>query len=165
MKSLCFFYCSIFFFAELSFCIREETSPGEQGKFKDSLVGAMLLKPFDSHPQLFKAKCIKNCNPAVFKMLINSEIECLRLKIPNTYNRSPYGLLPIPCRATHICRVILGDPWPGAVSRGDKMFVVKVYCKITVNFHHDHFIDPTNCPSLVPRAFPLKNGWGAPPLF
>ena len=39
-------------------------------------------------------------------------------------------------------RGILGDP--GAVSRVDKMFVVKVYCKI-VNFHHEHFIDPTNC--------------------
>ena len=44
---------------------------------------------------------------------------------------------------------ILGDP--GAVSRVDKMFVVQVYCKIarrdlTVNFHHEHFIDPTNCP-------------------
>ena len=39
----------------------------------------------------------------------------------------------------------------GAVSRVDKMSVVKVYCKIarldlTVNFHHGHFIDPTNCP-------------------
>ena len=45
---------------------------------------------------------------------------------------------------SHLC--ILGDP--GAVSRVDKMFVVKVYCKIdlTVNFHHEHFIDPTNCP-------------------
>ena len=63
---------------------------------------------------------------------------------------------------------ILGDP--GAVSRVDKMFVMKVYCKIetspwaltltepvpeafelpasdlTVNFYHEHFIDPTNCP-------------------
>ena len=38
---------------------------------------------------------------------------------------------------------ILGDP--GAVSRVDKMFVVKVYC-LTVNFHHEHLIDPTNCP-------------------
>ena len=41
----------------------------------------------------------------------------------------------------HTCPVlspkfILGDP--GAVSRVDKMFVV--------NFHHEHFIDPTNCP-------------------
>ena len=33
---------------------------------------------------------------------------------------------------------ILGDP--GAVSRVDKMFVVKV------NFHHERFIDATNCP-------------------
>ena len=34
-----------------------------------------------------------------------------------------------------------------AVSRVDKMFVVKVSCKIdlTGNFHHEHFIDPTNC--------------------
>ena len=45
---------------------------------------------------------------------------------------------------------ILGDP--EAVSRVDKMFVVKVYCKIEtrldlkVNFHHEHFIYPTNCP-------------------
>ena len=41
---------------------------------------------------------------------------------------------------------ILEDP--GAVSRVDKMFVVKVYCKIdlTVNFHHEYFIDPTNRP-------------------
>ena len=34
--------------------------------------------------------------------------------------------------------LILGDP--GAVSRVDKMF------DLTVNFHHEHFIDPTNCP-------------------
>ena len=41
---------------------------------------------------------------------------------------------------------ILGDK--GAVSRVDKMFVVKVFCKIdlTENFHHEHFIGPTNCP-------------------
>ena len=41
---------------------------------------------------------------------------------------------------------IHGDP--GAVSRVDKMFVVKVYCRLdlTVNFHHEHFIDPTDCP-------------------
>ena len=41
---------------------------------------------------------------------------------------------------------ILGDP--GAVSRVDKMFLVKVFCKIdlTENFHHEHFIDPTNRP-------------------
>ena len=37
---------------------------------------------------------------------------------------------------------ILGDP--GAVSRVDEIFVVKVYSKIetsdlTVNFHHEHF--------------------------
>ena len=39
---------------------------------------------------------------------------------------------------------IFGDP--GAVSRVDKMFVAKVYClDLTVNFHHKHFIDPTNC--------------------
>ena len=42
--------------------------------------------------------------------------------------------------------IILGHP--GAVSRADKMFEVKVYRKIDllVNFHHEHFIDPTNCP-------------------
>ena len=50
--------------------------------------------------------------------------------------------------SSHI--IILGDP--GAVSRVDKMFVAKVYCKVetrldlTVNFRHEHFIDPTNCP-------------------
>ena len=65
----------------------------------------------------------------------------------------------------HVYR-ILGDP--RAVSRVEKMFVVKVYCKVetspiiemsfyypwcpgarldlTVNFRHEHFIDPTNCP-------------------
>ena len=53
------------------------------------------------------------------------------------------------CRRIYwpVCETaILGDP--GAVSRVDKMFVVKVYCKIdlTVNFHHEHFIDPTNYP-------------------
>ena len=44
------------------------------------------------------------------------------------------------------CPTILGDP--GAVRRVDKMFVAKVYSKIdlTVNFHHEHFIDSTNCP-------------------
>ena len=47
-------------------------------------------------------------------------------------------------------RAILGDP--GAVSRVDKMFVVKVFCPIearldlTENFDHEHFIDPTSCP-------------------
>ena len=47
---------------------------------------------------------------------------------------------------TSITLFILGDP--GVVSRVDKMFVVKVYRKIDlpVNFHHEHFIDPTNCP-------------------
>ena len=46
----------------------------------------------------------------------------------------------------HKSQPILGDP--GAVSRDDTMFVVKVYCKIdlTVNFHHGHCIVPTNCP-------------------
>ena len=36
----------------------------------------------------------------------------------------------------------------GAVSRVDKMFGVKGYCRLdlTVNFHPEHFIDPTNCP-------------------
>ena len=56
---------------------------------------------------------------------------------------------------------ILGDP--GAVSRVDKMFVVKVYCKIdlTVNFHNEHFIDPTNCPWVSEDtvvALTAKNG-------
>ena len=45
---------------------------------------------------------------------------------------------------------IPGDP--RAVTRVDKMSMVKVYCKIetsarvdlTVNFHHGHFIDPAN---------------------
>ena len=40
---------------------------------------------------------------------------------------------------------ILGDP--GAVSRVDKMFVVKVY------FHYKHFIDPTNCPWVSEDGF------------
>ena len=46
--------------------------------------------------------------------------------------------------------IILGDP--GAVSWVDKMFVAKAYCNVetsldlTVNFRHEHFIDPTNCP-------------------
>ena len=43
---------------------------------------------------------------------------------------------------------ILGDQ--GAVSRVDKMFVVNrragARLDLTVNFHHEHFIDPTNCP-------------------
>ena len=66
---------------------------GGQGKFKGSLVGAVLLRPFDSDPQLFKAKCIKNCNP-VFKTL-NSEIECffLRLKIPKTSQKPITGAI------------------------------------------------------------------------
>ena len=42
--------------------------------------------------------------------------------------------------------LILGDP--GAVSRVDKMLVVKAYCKIdlTVNFHHKHFMDRLTAP-------------------
>ena len=36
-------------FAKLSLCIREETSWGG-GRFKGSLVEAVLLKPFDSDP-------------------------------------------------------------------------------------------------------------------
>ena len=36
--------------------------------------------------------------------------------------------------------VILGDP--GAVNRVDNMIVV------TVNFHHEHFIDPINYPRV-----------------
>ena len=47
---------------------------------------------------------------------------------------------------TDYSQTILGDP--GAVSRDDRMFVVKVYCKIdlTENFHHKHSIVPTSCP-------------------
>ena len=54
--------------------------------------------------------------------------------------------------------LILGDP--EAVSWVDKMFVVKVYCKIdlTVNFHHEHFIDPTNCPWVSEDAIVDLNG-------
>ena len=38
-------------FAELSLCIREETSPGEGGRiFTGKLIRAVLLKPFDSDP-------------------------------------------------------------------------------------------------------------------
>ena len=62
-------------------------------------------------------------------------------------------------RATCSVLPILGDP--GAVSRVDKMFVVKVYCKIdlTVNFHHEHFIDPTNCPWVSEDEFyPARTG-------
>ena len=31
---------------------------------------------------------------------------------------------------------------------------MKVYCKIdlTVNFHHEHFIDPTDCPCVSEDA-------------
>ena len=64
--------------------------------------------------------------------------------------------------------LVLGDP--GAVSRVDKMSVVKVYCKIetsgacldlTVNFHHGHFIDPTNCPWVSEDGFgPSKGTYG-----
>ena len=43
---------------------------------------------------------------------------------------------------------ILGDP--GAVTWVDKMFVVNrragARLDLTVNSHHEHFIDPTNCP-------------------
>ena len=54
--------------------------------------------------------------------------------------------------------LILGDP--GAVSRVDKMFVVKAYCNIdlTVNFHHKHFIDPTNQPWVSEDAIVDLNG-------
>ena len=54
--------------------------------------------------------------------------------------------------------LILGDP--GAVSRVDKMFVVKAYCKIdlTVNFHDKHFIDPTNRPWVSEDAIVDLNG-------
>ena len=40
---------------------------------------------------------------------------------------------------------ILRDP--GAVSRVDKMNRrAGARLDLTVNFHHEHFIDPTNCP-------------------
>ena len=41
------------------------------------------------------------------------------------------------------------------------MFVVKVYCKIefTVNFHHEHFIDPTNCPWVSEDGCSSKANW------
>ena len=41
------------------------------------------------------------------------------------------------------------------------MFVVKVYCKIeTVNFHYEHFIDPTNCPWVSEDATNRDNRTG-----
>ena len=43
--------------------------------------------------------------------------------------------------------IILGDP--GAVSRVDYMFVV------TANFHHEHEIDPTNCPWVSEDGVPF----------
>ena len=57
------------------------------------------------------------------------------------------------------CPTILGDP--GAVRRVDKMFVAKVYCKIdlTVNFHHEHFIDSTNCPWVSEDDVHLDSLW------
>ena len=59
---------------------------------------------------------------------------------------------------------ILGDP--GAVSRVDKMFVVKVYCKIdlTVNFHHEHFIDSTNCPWVSEDVMGFTLGFSVPSI-
>ena len=41
-----------------------------------------------------------------------------------------------------------------------KMFVVKAYCNIdlTVNFHHKHFIDPTNHPWVSEDAIVDLNG-------
>ena len=58
---------------------------------------------------------------------------------------TPLLRLPVCWKCTLLIS-ILGDP--GAVSRVDKMFVVKVYWKIdlTVNFHLEHFIGSTNCP-------------------
>ena len=57
------------------------------------------------------------------------------------------------------CPTILGDP--GAVRRVDKMFVAKVYSKIdlTVNFHHEHFIDSTNCPWVSEDDVHLDSLW------
>ena len=45
-----------------------------------------------------------------------------------------------------LARSILGGS--GAASWDDRMFVVKVFCKIDLraNFHHKHSIVPTNCP-------------------
>ena len=45
------------------------------------------------------------------------------------------------------CHIVLYPRRP----RGSFLFSVKVFCKIetsdlTENFHHEHFIDPTNCP-------------------
>ena len=92
---------------------------------------------------------------------------------------------PIKLKIRETC--ILGDP--GAVSRVDKMFVVKVYCKIETSpwaltltepvpeafelptsdwpekiffwpiehhVHHEHFIDPTNCPWVSEDERPGK---------
>ena len=55
-------------------------------------------------------------------------------------------IFPFKIRYTFNCKLILGDP--GAVSRIDKMFVVKVFSKIDLTeiFHPEHFIVPTNCP-------------------
>ena len=38
------------------------------------------------------------------------------------------------------------------------MFGVKVFCKIdlTENFHHEHFIDPTNCPWVSEDKFTVE---------
>ena len=64
----------------------------------------------------------------------------------NLLQTTRYGRTCRTCRG----RAILEDP--GAVSRVNKMFVMKVFCQIearldlTENVHHEHFIDPTNCP-------------------
>ena len=61
---------------------KEETFPGGGGGgFKGSLVGSVLLNPFNSDPSCLKAKCIQIAT--LFRTL-NSEIEYffLRLKIP-----------------------------------------------------------------------------------
>ena len=51
--------------------------------------------------------------------------------------------------------VILGDPKPGAVCRVDKMFVVKVCCNLTVNFHHEHLSTRLTAPGS-PRMVPSE---------
>ena len=49
-----------------------------------------------------------------------------------------------------MCHVtsVLNELIRGSLSRVDKMFGVKGYCRLdlTVNFHPEHFIDPINCP-------------------
>ena len=74
--------------------------------------------------------------------VVNTELK--KTYVPSQLSLSLRGtLLTLHVR---LARSILGDP--GAASWDDRMFVVKVFCKIdlTVNFHHKHSIVPTNCP-------------------